>query len=207
MNLTKLSKIKKKELELLLQKIKPYPEPKPALEQYTTPAQLVAEVLFLAYPDLVGKKVLDLGCGTGRFAIGAKLLGARKSIGIDINERAIEIGRNFCSNLKLKGVEFRVCRVEDFNEKCDVVLMNPPFGAQLRHADRIFLKKALGLAKVVYSFHLLKTKKFIETFIRSLNAVITLEKRYKFPIPHMFEFHKKKVKKFDVFLLRSEVKM
>mgnify|MGYP001069265627 CR=1 FL=1 len=200
-------KLKKKELELILQRLRSHPEPSPELEQYTTPAEIAADVLFIAYPDIVGKNVLDIGCGTGIFAIGAKILGAKKSTGIDIDEKALAVGDAYRKALHLD-VEFKLSRISEFNKKYDTVLMNPPFGAQKnqKHADRMFLKKALELAPVVYSFHLLETENFVENFVAKLNAAITFEKRYKFPIPYTFKFHTKKLKLFEVVALRIERK-
>lgn len=199
--------LKKKELELILQRLQSHPEPSPKLEQYTTPAGIAADILFIAYPDIVGKNVLDIGCGTGIFAIGAKILGAKKSTGIDIDEKALAVGDAYKKALGLD-VEFNHCRISEFSGRYDTVLMNPPFGAQKKHkhADRDFLAKALELAPVVYSFHLLETENFVKDFVANRNAVITFEKRYKFPIPYMFKFHTKKLKMFEVVAIRIERK-
>jgi 2-polyprenyl-3-methyl-5-hydroxy-6-metoxy-1,4-benzoquinol methylase len=44
-------------------------------------------------PDLNNKKVLDLGCGHGSMCIYMALKGARKVIGLDINNRLIEFAK------------------------------------------------------------------------------------------------------------------
>ncbi len=41
-----------------------------------------------------GKTCLDVGCGQGRFVTALGRLGAAKAIGVDINERGLEAGRN-----------------------------------------------------------------------------------------------------------------
>jgi len=67
------------ELEKALQQIEPHPAPKAYLEQYTIPTDVAAELLFIAAyinDDIIDKVVADLGCGTGRLAVGAVLLGA-----------------------------------------------------------------------------------------------------------------------------------
>ena len=58
-------------------------QPKPELEQYSTPVDIVAEMIKLANAqgDLSGS-VVDLGCGTGRLAIGAAILGAEVTVEI-----------------------------------------------------------------------------------------------------------------------------
>lgn len=44
-------------------------------------------------PDFQGKKVLDLGCGTGSLVIYMARQGARRSVGIDIDEHRIEYAK------------------------------------------------------------------------------------------------------------------
>lgn len=195
--------MKKKKLEMVLQKIPQHPDPKPSLEQYNTPAKIAADVLFLAHSldDIKDKKVVDLGCGTGVFAIGAKLLGGKEVTGVDIDKRAIEIASEIARKLDCK-VEFRISEIKDFNKKCDTVLQNPPFGAQKKHADMPFLEKALDISKVVYSLHLTRTKDFIERKVEKLGASITHRMNYDFEIRHTFKFHKKEKELFDVMMFR-----
>ncbi|UCE39668.1 MAG: methyltransferase [Thermoplasmata archaeon] len=190
---------------MTLQKIPSHPEPKPRLEQYATPANIAADVLFLAHSfgDIENKVVFDLGCGTGTFAIGAKLLGAREVMGIDIDSKAIEIATETVENFGLE-VDFRISEIKDFNMKCDTVLQNPPFGAQKKHADRPFIKVALDIAKVVYSLHLEKTREFIEEEAKKQKARVTHTKSYEFEIRHTFKFHSKEKKFFDVMMFRME---
>ena len=79
---------KKRQLEMALQRIPPHTSPKVALEQYSTPSIIAADVLWNAHSigDIDGLKIVDLGCGTGIFAIGAAMMGAAESVGVDIDE-------------------------------------------------------------------------------------------------------------------------
>ena len=72
--------MKKKDLEIRLERVRPFKEPSAALEQYPTPATIASDILFSAYAngDVAERTVNDLGCGTGIFAIGDKLLDAEK---------------------------------------------------------------------------------------------------------------------------------
>src|SRR5512138_3262425 len=47
--------------------------------------------LDLLRPHLAGKTVLDVGCGSGRFAFQLLEAGAAKVIGVDISEEAVRI--------------------------------------------------------------------------------------------------------------------
>jgi putative methylase len=199
--------MKKRKLEMALQKIPVHPNPDPRVEQYPTPAHIAADVLYIAHShgDIENKMVMDLGCGSGIFAVGAKLLGASSVIGMDVDEKSIEIARDHAHKEGLD-IDFRVSEIKDFNEKGDTVVQNPPFGAQNKGADRPFLEKALALSNVVYSLHLSKTHKFIEQLAHKLNSEITLTKRYDFEIRHTFTFHSEEKKNFDVTMFRLKNK-
>ena len=103
--------VRKRDLERVLSKIEAHPLPKVYLEQYTTPSSVVAETLYLAayvYDDIIGKTVVDLGCGTGRLAIGAALLGARETFGVDVDKVAVNMARKNAerSNMKQNWLNF-----------------------------------------------------------------------------------------------------
>lgn len=195
--------MKKKELERVLQNIPPHRCPRLSLEQYCTPASIAADILYTAtmLGDIEGCRVVDLGCGTGIFAIGASLMGASSAIGVDIDPKAVEDAREAAERLGAD-VEFMVGDVKEFRRDADTVIMNPPFGAQRRKADRPFLEAAISMAPVVYSIHNASTTRFLERMIASLDRKIAFQKSYKFQIPHLFEFHEKSKKDIDVVLLR-----
>ena len=197
--------MKKKELEIALQKIPPIESPSPSLEQYSTPAEIAADILFNAYEDIYRKKVIDLGCGTGIFAIGSALLGAREVIGIDIDDSAIKIARREAERFSLKNISFVEGDIESMEANGDVAIMNPPFGSQMgnRNADRAFLKKGLEVAPVVYSLHLKSTIPFIKILASSLGGEITYSRDYDFPIKRTFSFHKKRAVVYEVTLVRT----
>jgi putative methylase len=221
--------VRKLELELLLSQIAPHPSPKPSLEQYTIPTDVAATMLHIAaysYGDIVGKTVLDLGCGTGRLALGAASLGAKQVVGIDMDKDGIRVAVENSVRTNLKGkVQWITGDIDAIHGSFDTVLQNPPFGVQRRKADRRFLEKALETGKVVYSLH--KCPKENKTFIKKLkpsksNVVpITpspflkefIERRggktkavyaMIMTVPHMFSFHTKKKHEFIVNLFVIE---
>jgi putative methylase len=194
--------MKKKDLEMLLQTIPPFDRPKASLEQYSTPSVIASDVLFIAYAegDIADKVVADLGCGTGILAIGASQLGAKRVIGVDLDENALSQAQ---ANARFTDseIEFVQEDVTEFVEKVDTVVMNPPFGSQKRNADRPFLDVAMTVADTVYSIHMSDTVDFLAKYISDRGFYVDFQKRYKFEIPHMFSFHTKAKKCFDVSLL------
>ncbi|MBQ2226342.1 MAG: methyltransferase, partial [Methanobrevibacter sp.] len=125
---------RKKHLEMKLQSVPYHPNPDVTLEQYTTPSVIASDLLWNAYGlgDVEGKNILDLGCGTGIFAIASSLLGASLSVGVDIDGKSIDVAREFSQKLKLDNISFVCGDVCDYNAdfKIDTVFQNPPFGSQ-----------------------------------------------------------------------------
>jgi len=198
--------MRKKQLEIALQKLAPHPKPSAKLEQYMTPGDVASTLLHLAYArgDIVGKVVCDLGCGTGRLAIGAALLGAREVIGVDVDEAALEVAGQ---NAREAGVEVEWVKVEvdEFSAKnIDTVIQNPPFGVQRRGADMKFLRKALELAKIVYSLHKAtpENRRFIAARAEEMGGRVTDRIELEFHIPRQFEFHTRNAYRFKVDLYR-----
>ncbi len=199
----------KKQLEIILSKLKPVENPKPTLEQYTIPGDLAADILHFAHMngDIEDEVVFDFGCGTGRLAIGALLLGAKEVVGVDTDYKVLETAEEnlhsiISGNLAVKGsIKFVQSDIQDFSGKCDTVIQNPPFGIQKEHADRVFLEKALECGKKIYSLHkdgYEKTVHFITKLVEDNGGEIEKIIPYKFPIPHLFKFHDKPKKDISV---------
>jgi putative methylase len=197
-------------LEIALQKRSPFPSPDPSLEQYLTPAPLAADVLYwaLAEGDVAGRTVLDLGCGTGIFAVGAALLGASLSVGVDIDRSALAAARALAENA---GAEASFVQADAGalpfrgDVRFDTVVMNPPFGSQTRRADRPFVEAAARLAATVYSFHLAETEPFVRGLYGKLGGDVASSKTYKFEIPHTYRFHRREAGEIDVAVLRARM--
>lgn len=194
--------MKKKELERALQRVTPHTRPRPDLEQYSTPATIAADMLYTAHTfgDVEGREVVDLGCGSGILSIGAALLGAERVTGIDVDPQAIDDARRNVEEAGVK-VELLNMDIRDADLRADTVIMNPPFGAQRRNADRPFLETALRIAPRAYSLHNARTLGFLVGMIGAMDATIFFHKSYKFEIPHLFEFHDRKKKDIEVVLL------
>ena len=87
----------------------------------------------IACPFCEGKRVLDICCNTGGFAVYAKVLGrAREVVGIDLDEQVIELARQ---NANLNQVRVKFVQADVFpymrdalrnGRKFDVVVLDPP---------------------------------------------------------------------------------
>ena len=223
--------VRKLDLEMALSKIQPYSKPAPDLEQYTISADVAATMLYIAaysHGNIVNKRVVDLGCGTGRLAIGAALLGAKEVVGVDIDRNAVEVASNCAEKFDLrKKTQWIITDIDSVNGHFDTVLQNPPFGVQKRGADRKFVVKALELSNVIYSLHkrpdhdsaLLKELKtcsegaiqvssssFMERFVEENGGTVDSVYALLMTIPRMFSFHSEKKHEFvvDLYVLHKK---
>lgn len=176
----------------LLQNSPDFENPKPELEQYSTPVDVTLEII--KHANSLGHlsgKVVDLGCGTGRLAIGAAILGADVT-GYEIDEEALEQARNYSKKHNLN-ITWNNKAIENIEEKYDTVIMNPPFGSQRPGADRIFLKKALEISDNIWSIHMAETKKFVEGFVELNSGKVVSAYEFNFPLKKTMPFHTKDI--------------
>jgi putative methylase len=220
--------IRKLDLELFLGEIASQPTPQARLEQYTISESIAANMLYIASynnNDIIGKTVLDLGCGTGRLALGAAYLGAEAVVGVDIDRQAIRTASDNSRKVGLANyVQWILANINAINGCFDTVLQNPPFGVQTREADRVFLRRSLEVGNKVYSLHnhpehdstLIRQLKgsqsfmqvqpspFLKSFIAKNGGVVKAVYAMLMSIPRMFDFHTKSKHEFVVDLYVAE---
>ena len=178
----------KKQLEIKLSKLERFDNVKPELEQYATDSDSAAVLLWIAFMngDIENKVIADLGCGNGIFGIGALILGAKKVYFVDVDKDSLEVAEKNCEN-----VEFLNLDVSEFDEKVDVVLMNPPFGVQNVHADKVFLEKAMDISNKIYSIHKIESKEFINSLTKDSGFGVSGVEEINMPLGRTMQFHKK----------------
>ena len=169
-----------------------FENPKPELEQYSTPVDIAIDIIKkINSRGLLSGKVADLGCGTGRLAIGAAILGGEVT-GYEIDKTALDVAINYSKKNNLK-VNWICSAVENITEEFDTVIMNPPFGSQRPGADRIFLEKALQISDQIWTIHMAETRSFIEKLVDERGGKIQMGYEIDFPIARSMPFHNKDV--------------
>ena len=192
--------MKREELVRRIQAVPPPPHPAAPLEQVATPAEAAADLLsdLDRRFGLEGRSVLDLGCGTGRLAVGAALLGAAPVVGVEVDATLVPIARAAARAAKAT-VEFRVSDVARWDHPADVVVMNPPFGAQTRHADRPFWERAFSLARCsVGAFASSASRTFIARLALDRGAHVVEVEPVRWDLPRLFPHHRAANVRLDV---------
>lgn len=194
----------KTELKMILSQLKGFKNPRAELEQYLTPPDIAATLLHYANmcQDIEGKKVIDLGAGTGILGIGAAVLGAELVLCVEKDKEGLkmaeenlnmvedEIGRDLTVNLLQADVHSL-----ELDEKLQTAVMNPPFGLKKRDENLTFLRQAIDCAQNIYcllhspSRKEERTRKFIKEFLSKEQAKIVEVSDLNFPLKDSYPFH------------------
>ncbi|XP_067009186.2 rRNA N6-adenosine-methyltransferase METTL5 [Anabrus simplex] len=209
--------IKLKVLEEYLQEVEVFEKPKVELEQYATSPHIASRMLHTiqaSFGDIEGKLIADLGCGCGTLSIGAAMLGAGLCVGVDIDSDALSIFSKNVEEFEISNVEGVQCNVitnipEQWDNKFDTVIMNPPFGTKHNSgADMEFLRVALRLANtVVYSLHKSSTREHILLKACDWGVKARVIAQLRFDLAATYKFHKKQSVDVEVDLVRFTLPM
>ncbi len=187
----------RKRLAMEVDSLPTFKRPKLGLEQYVTPGDVVATIVWDAYMRglIVGKRVADLGCGTGRFSYAVRLLGGIP-ICVELDPDAL---------LTVKDIDVVICDVANICVRgVDLVVMNPPFGVWRRGADVRFLDAALRISDVVYTIHKSSTLDYIMRRVGMAGAEAHVLDRVHIPLPPIYRHHRKRVHRVEAVVLRIE---
>lgn len=189
-----------------------FENPRVALEQYPTPPDLAAHVVHLAdlHGDVDGRTVLDLGTGTGMFALAAALRGPARVVGVELDRTALDTARSnerrVAASAPVHWIQGDATRAPVTFREPITVVMNPPFGARdgNRNADRSFLATASHLADVSYSVHNAGSREFLEAFAGDNGGEVTHAFAADFAVDAQFEHHSETSRELDVEVYRIE---
>jgi len=216
---TVLESLNKKDLELALELIPRFPSPREDLEQYLTPSDIAADILWHAYmhKDIRGKLIIDLGCGTGKLLFGALMLGARYGLCIDIDYSALQLARDtmltyvnipfdvIATDLRKGNPSIAPGEITYTERKVDcTVIMNPPFGVKSRKADFDFIRIAMEICDTIYSLHknVPKSLEILGKICEEQNYRLFIVNEYRFPISWFLPKHREKKHIVNVVLVR-----
>jgi len=202
----------KRELEGQLAVVAGFDRPRAALEQYPTPPSLAAHVVHLAdlQGDIEGRTVVDLGAGTGMFALGAALRAPARVVAVELDrsplETAIDNRRRVGTTSVIHWVQADATRLPLRIAEPVTVVMNPPFGAQAGQAgaDRAFLETVAELASVSYSVHNAGSRPFVEAFAADNGGRVTHAFSAAFDLENQFPHHEAERREIDTEVYRIE---
>jgi putative methylase len=199
--------MRRSELVRALARVPEFEHPDPRREQVATPPERAAELLFeaLARGDLEGRTVVDLGSGTGRLAIGAARLGAARVVAVEVDPNAVEIARTAATALHAE-VTWETREVGAAIPEADTVVMNPPFGAQTRGADRPFWEAALSRPRAVYAFALADSRTFIARLTVARGARVEAQRPVPWTLGATFRHHRRRSVELpvDLWVIRTQ---
>lgn len=190
----------KKQLAIQLSKLAVFEKPNVRLEQYPTDSEVASIILWdaLMKGDIVGKKIADLGAGTGILGIGALLLGAEHVYFVEKDSNALETLRANLLPLRVQNYTILQMDVSAFQDIVDTVFQNPPFGTKQAHADKPFMEKAFSVGKRVYSFHKTATDAFVRAIAADYSFIVTEAYHFAFPLRQTYSYHRKKIERIEV---------
>lgn len=195
--------MRRKELEIILSSLRGFARPKEYLEQWMTPPEIAASLVWEAYisGDIEGKVVADLGAGTGILGIAAAILGASKVYLVEVDREALAVAQQNIDTVRelIRGEIVLVnSDVRNFSESVDTVVMNPPWGLERgrKHADRLFVERAMSIARVVYALlHMSEEAiEFWRGFALRRGFTCEVLAEVKFPLPAVFHHHRRPVR-------------
>lgn len=205
-----------KELAVFLSKLEPISNPKQQLEQYSTDSEAAAILLWQAYINghITDTYVVDLGCGTGILGIGALLLGAIHVEFMDIDAGMYTgLKKNLAIvqehwEIKLEGkwtfTNTNIATCKKTLRDDALVVMNPPFGTQIKHADKLFLSVAKTIAPRIYTMHKTSTTTFIEKYAQDNQLIIRWQHEMSYPLKQTLPQHTKRLERINVSLFCLE---
>ncbi len=205
----------RRQLAIQLEAVKAFDAPDERLEQYSIDAEAAANLLWTVRnenPDLFSKSVLDLGCGTGVLAVGAALLGAPFTVGVDLDSAALDKARQFARE---SGVDSQTdwirAHVPEVSVRAHIVVQNPPFGVKRKGSDRGFLETAMKSAETVYSIHLASdsSREYLQRFIEqrggTLSAITPITMRIRHTLPqHRKRLHGVRAEVYKIKVIKDE---
>ena len=154
-----------------------------------TDTQVLGEFISVHSDDVI----LDIGTNTGALLLYANMFKPKKLIGLDINEKALEICKMNMDYHNITNYELICCDAMNYiGEEVDVIICNPPyFKTDINNkSNNEFLNLAKhengftleGMIKTAYNNLKLNGKFFMLFTSQRLNEVFVLLEKYHFKV-------------------------
>ena len=90
-------------------------------------ANMLVEVpaMFSLLPDVKGKRVLDLGCGSGQYCLEFLKMGARKIVGVDISQKMLSVAKK--KSIDVEYIRADINDLSFLDEQFDIVFSSMAF--------------------------------------------------------------------------------
>ena len=168
------------------------------IKRYELVKQTVSDLRFdVTYFDIGNVKTTETYLAPIKILVDLQFTQENPNISIDIE--VIEIGKKYSEEkgIAMKWIEMPI---QNWGQKIDTIIMNPPFGAQRPGADREFIKKALEMAEKVWTIHLSDSGKFIEKFVEDNGGKIVSSWKMDMELKRTMKHHTKESKKVKAIL-------
>ncbi len=178
--------VSKSDIKRRLSGLSGFENPDPELEQYVTPPELAAELAHAAALNGDLGDVHDLGCGTGMLTIATALAGARRVIGYDVDEGALEAARRNSIETSVGDIcRFQARDVREIECVDGTVVSNPPFSV---HSD--MFDEFISVIRESRVFYLVAPAD-AETGLKALEDCFEMETaRHTVSLPPTMRFHR-----------------
>lgn len=204
--------LSKKEIEIILDRLKGKERPDPRLEQHRTPGWIAADMVWIAKQMnmIEGATVLDLGSGVGILCIAAILAGASKCLSLELDAESLKVQQENLADLEVEEraelIRADVASLPVRGMACDLAVLNPPFGTVRKGADVIFLNSAAYACRYVLSLHLSseRSREYISREMARIGRKAAVLKTYKMELKQIFEYHRSRIRRIDVDLYLVE---
>jgi 2-polyprenyl-3-methyl-5-hydroxy-6-metoxy-1,4-benzoquinol methylase len=113
------------------------------------------DLTFKKLGEIKGKTILDVGCGSGRYALEFARRGADRIVGIDFAQGMIDLAKNYADTLPDKGKCNFLCgdfMKQDFKEQFDYSVAMGLFDYLKNPSDYLARIKDLTRGKIIASF-------------------------------------------------------
>tara|TARA_B100001540_G_scaffold280325_1_gene269657 strand:+ start:111 stop:665 length:555 start_codon:yes stop_codon:yes gene_type:complete len=164
------------------------------LEQYSTSGDIAASWLaqIIAFGDLSeDSSIVDLGAGNGVLGVGAALMGVSQVVLVEADEEACSVAFQSIEQAGVSESVEIICKTVDDSldiSGAELIISNPPWGAQKAKSDRPFLEAIIRSKAVSHLMHSAEAT-HIEAIFESVGWNVDKYWETDFALPAVYSHH------------------